>query len=848
MSGAKKNLFPPGDRSSMIEYGLSHGGRPDLKGGGRAGGGKRKGHRHQKPAPCASPPIPPTGVVVTYQATEARVHLRFTGKVKWNEVGTSENGAGTVIENYEIEMIATDAAGVAVETEDGRARIRMHQKPAPKRLNLKSAKNPTGSVFSFETRRNHGQAVGDQVRITDTKKPATYNGTYTITSITDPKTFRVTGGASGVADAEDPGKSHDELDSLHVITRELHRPKTWYWKARVRAIDKEDCAGDWSAWSAPTLPWTGADPKPPVPANVILTFDTQERRRHDKLRATVTWDEVTNWDVPGGDREDDMKGFIVQLWQSTDGSTWRLHNSKSREAKDADADTTQHIIFHRIHKKYYYRCRVRSVDRFNRRGDWSVWQPGAGGATPNDTTTPPAPTNLTAVVDQHKLTVDFVLAKEPLDTDATDGTNGRVIDEDIAFASIQVATDAGFTNIIKRDQITGQHKTFSLRRPNGTYHIRVRTVDAVWNRSAWVSTTSELQPPPTPATPSIDWDDKGTRKARFRAVVNGTVVSPAGEQDDINHYVVQLVSKPTNSPPTAGDKRRAKKFEGDATGDDRDSIFPGVRRGSWNFARERAVDKQGVKSAWSAWSTGEQPSVSGSGPPNPTGVTMQQHTPRMIDVTWNDSTDEDTTSYRVQMLKSGVVQKTRIIHGNHWRYAVPKADRGTFHRARVYAIDDLDRVSSSFSDPGADLDEGVVVTAADLGPLLEQNNTEMGTLWKVEGSLELSASTGAFRTGPSGNRVELSKLEGADRVTFIPSTGSKTVLESGTDGIRWGGSSSSILSRLRQDSSLQLGKMAAGSVPFTAVQVFLRERPSGGADELVAKFGRSGLVRVMVTS
>jgi hypothetical protein len=367
------------------------------RGAGKGGkGGKKGGHRHAGPRPCGAPPLPPTGVVLTFQATEARTHLRFTGRVTWNETTADEGGLSVRPVAYDVQLRATNALGVPVETEDSRARIRLRRKEQPQTVNLKKATNPSGTTFRFETRRGHGLLAGDNVRITGCKKPATYNGTYTVALVVDATTFTVNGGSSGVADCEDPGQVIDDDDRLHVITEELPRPKTWYWQARVRAEDKEGCKGDFTDWTAPGLPWTGANPQPPAPtfgANPI-TFDRVGRGKRRRTRLKFTFNEVLNWDVPGGDREDDLRHYLVVIDRSDDGITWdgtpwyRKKLVPSRQ--DTDADTTRTVHF-RVARGQWYRAKVKSFDRFNRSGPFSAF---TDAALPFDDVQPPRPENV----------------------------------------------------------------------------------------------------------------------------------------------------------------------------------------------------------------------------------------------------------------------------------------------------------------------------------------------------------------------------------------------------------------------------------------------------------------------
>src|SRR5580765_339730 len=214
---------------------------------------------------------------------------------------------------------------------------------------------------------------------------------------------------AGGADVDPSGDSGGNNDTSLIRFRGVHnkgqdnphaifpcsKPKTWYRTFRVAIIDKAHRRGPWSAWTTPTLPWTGADPKPPAPTYgaTPIDFDNKNKSRHDKLRLKFTYNEVVHWDVPGGDHEDDVAAYVVQLDRSDDGTTWdgSPYRTMHIKAKDADGDTTRTTIFHNIRRRYWYRCRVRTVDRYGRQGDWSNWTPAA---LPYDNNNPPAPTNV----------------------------------------------------------------------------------------------------------------------------------------------------------------------------------------------------------------------------------------------------------------------------------------------------------------------------------------------------------------------------------------------------------------------------------------------------------------------
>lgn len=360
--------------------------------------------RKHKDRPCGNPPALPTGVTLTFQATEALTHLRFTGQVKWTEVSQDIQGHGLKIDHYDVECLPCNAGGTPVDLDGSDWRIRHHVKQPVQELKIKAATNPSGTTFRYVTRNDHGQSSGNKITVSGCKSPTTYNGTFTIVTIVDSTTLEVNGGSSGVAACDEPGKMQDADDRLHIIFTHIPRPKTWYFKARVRAVDRSGCIGNWGAWTSPVLPWTGADPEPPTPTFTdpgALTFDRKNRSKHHKLRALFTFNDMAPWDVPGGDHEDDLDRYEVQIDRSDDGVTFdgkpfphqfvpARRNAGSGDAEGDDQTATRTAIFHGgyVQRRYWYRCRVRSFDRFNRPGDWSGW---CTPAFPFDDTQPPTP-------------------------------------------------------------------------------------------------------------------------------------------------------------------------------------------------------------------------------------------------------------------------------------------------------------------------------------------------------------------------------------------------------------------------------------------------------------------------
>jgi hypothetical protein len=416
--------------------------------------------------------------------------------------------------------------------------------------------------FRYTTREASGFSVGQQVRVEGNRPETDYNGTWPISNVSiQDNTFDVKPNRNPdnpLIDAEVVGTAYNEDDSLHVLIPHFPRPKTWSWQARVRARSGEGCWSSFSDWTNPLLPWEGADPLPPTPTYGFtpITFDTKGKGRDSKVRLLFTFDEVVHWDVPGGDHEDDMRAYAIQLDRSDDGVTWdggptRTHH---RPSKDNDADTTITAVFHNIRRRYWYRCRVRSIDRFSRHGDWSAWTPAA---LPFDDNRPPAPTNVetwSKGTDRVPIRWDDPLVDVPIrgvssvingsatvtgtgtkyNTEVRDGTLLRFAgstttynvkqvisdtslilegtysessgtkstflqedDPDVAFYEWQIAKNTQVTNgtpdifnhIYDHGRTRGNNVSVKVEPgdENLKFRARVRSIDAAHNRSPWIS-------------------------------------------------------------------------------------------------------------------------------------------------------------------------------------------------------------------------------------------------------------------------------------------------------------------------------------------------------------------------
>lgn len=493
----------------------------------------------------------------------------------------------------------------------------------------------------------------------------------------------------------------DEDSATKAVFNVLERPKKWYWQFRVRAIDIHNKKSDWSEWlTSATVP--AADPRvlPPAPDDqpggyVQVTYDQAEKGKwENRNRAVVEWSEVVDWDVPGGDIEEDVKAYDIQLQRFVEGSTGTEAVDKigaPREGHissktDDDENDFARKVFLPIRKNHWYRARVRTVDRWNRRGLWSAW---TALGSPSDNTPPAFSTTVTLDVDTTKIHVDW----DPnTDLDPADPTG----DEIVAY-QVQISRD-NFTTVYKADRsVHATKKTFKVKKPAGyNWKARVRALDGSGNKSAWVTSSAATYSVGVPPTiGSISFTRTGeARNAGLTAHIPITIDTQAFNDEDFDKVVVEIKTA-DDSGMTTEVHVRDKDKEPESTSFD--VIFKGLKRRRYLQARARIVDKDRKKSDWSAWTAAAQIKLTPAKKTayNPQSVTTAKNKER-VKIKWATPLDadgmpiEDISHYEVQRWNGPfgtgtLVDDEKHVVTNQRRW---DTDNSTVnYRMRVRAID-----------------------------------------------------------------------------------------------------------------------------------------------------------------
>lgn len=391
-----------------------------------------------------------------------------------------------------------------------------------------------------------------------------------------------------------------DVDTPHAIFDSIPHPNKWYYRARVRIVDKAHRKGPFSDWTDPVQPADVSLPRPPVPTGLAINFQQVDKDRWDRQQAEVSCEEIGDWDIPGdrsvvitnataasniatittavphyltvGDKVEitsvqptdynttkqvtdvvsatvfkfnlgsnpanltdpgiaklivdnlpDVAEYQFKFRRCSAGGV-AIGGTRKRlvKARDADADTEVSVTFEKgVKKRYYYQANVRAIDRFNRKGDWSGWTTPA---TPDDLNPPPVPINVEAYGTIRAYGIEW---DHPPDADDAD-----INDEDVAYFQVQASTKANFSDIVRRDMyVGGTKKEWESRAYRQRFWLRVRSVDASGNKSAWV-TAGPIRPVKS--------------EASKRTTARGTTGSSRTDVDVFNDNEFPLIAGPTN--------------------------------------------------------------------------------------------------------------------------------------------------------------------------------------------------------------------------------------------------------------------------------------------------------------
>jgi hypothetical protein len=501
-----------------------------------------------------------------------------------------------------------------------------------------------------------------------------------------------------------------------------------------------------------------------------------------------------------GDQQDkinDLDRYVIQLrrcevdsggafidWVVDDDGKYvqRTANEDWSQENDDEDDLVKHV-FPNVRWRHYWRARARTVDRYNRRGEWSDW---SNVGSPSDDTPPPQPNSVSVNVDNNRVTVECVLPTDPDDPE--------VPHIDIAYCQYQISTSNTFATITKQDMyVVGEKKNFKVKKASVQYYGRVRTVDASGNKSAWATSNANKQRPPQPdyTTFAITFDDNDEDKgSKLRAICTFTYNEALYDEDHIDKYILEAIITATSS--YVGNEHRRRQvidISGDTAetdaNDPQSITFKGVPRHKWIRFRLRAVDKNNRKSPWSLWSSSYQ-ITDATAPPGPSSVTITSDVKGVL-VDWEpplDADDSESDSTNSKVADKRIHSYQVEVHGNSGFTNRLKRDRhvvqtkrrfpgltegGTYY-ARVRSI------SSTGTKSGWVTSTGVVTAPVVDRPAMVANSVDStiidtGAVGSSEigddavGTPELNddgstVGVGTWKNGTSGTYIEIASADG----------------------------------------------------------------------------------------
>lgn len=209
----------------------------------------------------------------------------------------------------------------------------------------------------------------------------------------------------------------------------------------------------------------------------------------------------------GQEALNDIDTYIVQLRRFDKNGNPVMRNGKyvqetktrDWDKEDDDNDGLVKVRFRNVRKREYWKARVRTKDRFRRRGEWSDWT-ALGNA--GDNVAPPSPTNFVMDVDPRK--ISFVWDAPTDDDDAETNTDLKDMHPDISHFQIQVSNRSDFdkaqSTFWRNDRHhTTVHKSFKKKKTErGPFYARLRSVDGSGNKGAWVTANKAAPKPGKP--------------------------------------------------------------------------------------------------------------------------------------------------------------------------------------------------------------------------------------------------------------------------------------------------------------------------------------------------------------
>lgn len=493
----------------------------------------------------AGRPAVPANVTIAFKKGSTKARTEFRAVVDFNRVTTDVGGDPAQIDRYEVQLQPTNGAGTQVEEK------RKHVVHEPEDEDADAGGGDYTKTVFHDLERPRVWYYRARVRAIDQKgrksewsgwtgqyQPADSFGPAIPTRVLfDVDQHKVRARWDAELDPDDSDLVRPEVDFFQVQMFD-HSPlggdswgqcfvdvrghkffdrkvpgesKTWRiakpgnttYYFRVRSVANNGVKSNWVTVSGNRL-------DPPTPPAPTIAFDQAGARKGDRTRAIVNFTGVSYLD-------DDVDRYIVQFQsnhQSTSGGFSATDHRERRvvDATDTDPNDPLSAIFKGIRRRFWYRARVRAVDKKGHKSAWSDWSNQYQGT---DSSAPPPPTGVTWESDVKGLHIDW---DAPLDPD--DNTSPH---PDVTHYEVEVHGDAGFSGWIKRDL----HQTVTKKRFKGLveanqFWVRVRSVSSSNTKSGWV-TYGGLISGPVVDRPSIQANAVGNNEVDAAAVGNSEV-------------------------------------------------------------------------------------------------------------------------------------------------------------------------------------------------------------------------------------------------------------------------------------------------------------------------------------